>query len=160
MMFVPNSATSPSENSTLYILVSKIGFLSSFPMGCPSKSLTVDLTVPETMSFPFSKTTSAPMYEAYMMGVGSSSHSLAWGTPSPSSSSYNYTLELNNPLQSPVCLLMIPALSVSIGHMILFSSFPLGYFAHLQLSACMMICTHTFHFPLESMHKMLGRYQC
>ena len=57
-------------------------------------------------------------------------------------------------------LLVIPALSVSIGHMILFSSFLLGYFAHLQLSACMVICTHISHFPLGSLHIMLGQYQC
>ena len=51
--------------------------------------------------------------------------------------------ELSNPLQSPVCMLVIPALSVSFGQLILFTFFLLGYFAHLELSACRMICkTH------------------
>ena len=102
-------------------------------MGCTSKSSTHDLTIPEIMSFLFCKTTSAPMYVSHMIGVGSSSHCLAWRTPFPSSSSHGephsphhlhtiQTQELNNPLKSTVWLLVIPALNVSIGHMILFSS--------------------------------------
>ena len=62
------------------------------------------------------------MYVSYMIGVGSSLHSLACRTPFPSSSSCNSNSGVENPLQSPVWFLMIPALSVSIGHMILFSS--------------------------------------
>ena len=122
--------------------MSRIGFLSAFPMGCPSKSLTHDVTVPETMSFPFGKTTSAPMYVSCVMGVGSSfQHYFAWEIPFPSSCSYNSYSEVEFPPQCPVCLLMIPALSTSFDHMILYSFSILVYLAHLQLNACMMICS-------------------
>ena len=56
------------------------------------------------------------MYVSYVMGVGSSSHSLAWEIPSHHHLHTIHIQELSNPLQSPVCLLMIPVLSISFSH--------------------------------------------
>ena len=134
-MFAPISTTLPSENSTLYTLMSKTGFLSAFPMGCPSKSLTLDLRVPRIMRFPFGK----PLHPF-----------TPWNKEHHPYHRLHITQkhELNKPRPNYMWSLVIPVMSVSMGHMILFSSFYLGYFAHLQICACMIIYTHNTHCPL------------
>ena len=142
-IFAHSSAFSPSENLRLKTLVSRIGFLSALPMDCPSKSLTLDLTVPEAMSFLFGKTTSAPMYVSYVMGVGSSTNSLACTILPPSSSSYSSYSGVEYTSSKSCMVADAPSLCITFGHMILASFSPLGCSLHPQLSACMMTHTHT-----------------